>query len=210
MPRTQVDQALSHAEAVHAADPERAELIARARRFKASWFELGEALTEQKRAEGYKRWGYSSFEDYCRRELHLRRDTADKLTGSFSFLRNRAPEVLERDGHNAPIPTYQAVDFLRRAEETDAPAETLDEIRRHVFDEGTSLPKLSRIYRQVVFPSNDSADEKNRDPQRTLHQTIDRLIELLAHAKEEGTVPSTLAAEIEEPLARLARHLELQ
>ena len=100
MPRTKTDDVLAASEIQYAHDPERAELIARVRRFKASWFELGEALTEIKRSEGYKKWGHAAFEDYCKKELHLKRETADKLTGSFVFLRAKAPEVLRRDGRD--------------------------------------------------------------------------------------------------------------
>jgi hypothetical protein len=206
MPRTKTDDVLAAAEIHHAHDPERAELIARVRRFKASWFELGEALTEIKRAEGYKRWGYASFDDYCKKELHLKRDTADKLTGSFAFLRSSAPEVLRRDGRDAPIPTYQAVDFLRRAEEeSDAPAETLTELRRHVLDEGAPLPKIARLYREAVFPIDAEAQTEKR--LSTLSTTINRLVELLAHARADKLVPEALCAEVEEPLARLAAHV---
>ena len=205
--RTQTDDALAAAEAVHAGDPERADMIARVRRFKASWFELGSALTELRRTERYTQWGFSNFEDYCRRELHLKRETADKLTGSYAFLRRAAPEVLQRDGREAPIPSYQAVDFLRRAEEeSEAPPETLSEIRRQVLDEGTELPKLSRIYRQVVFPVDaDEAADKRR---QSLKQTVAKLVELLALAREDKLVPVQLCAEVEEPLSRLASALK--
>jgi hypothetical protein len=206
MPRTRTDAELEKAEAVHAQDPERAEVIARVRRFKAGWYELAEVLVELRRSERWRRWGHASFEDYCRKELHLRRDTVDKLTGSFSFLSRRAPEALRRDGRDEPIPSYQAVDFWRRAEEeAEAPAETVEEIRREVLDEGASLPRLSRVYRQVVFPVEPEEDEARRRKQ--LKQAVDRLIEQLAHARADGAVPDELCAEIEEPLARLAAHL---
>lgn len=209
MPRTKTDDALAQAEIAHAHDPERAEVIARVRRFKAGWFELGEALNEQRRSERYKQWGHATFDDYCKKELHLRKETVDKLTGSFVFLRARAPEVLHRDGRQAPIPSYQAVDFLRRAEEeSEAPAETVREIRRHVLDEGTSLPKLSRIYREVVFPTDDA--EKTERRRAGLKQAVEKLVELLAIAREEGAVPPHLAAEVEEPLARLAAHVSAE
>jgi hypothetical protein len=205
--RTKTDDALQRAEAEHAHDPERAEVIARVRRFKAGWYELAEALTEQRKSDRFRQWGYASFEDYCKRELHLRQETVDKLTGSFSFLRARAPEVLRRDGRAAPIPAYQAVDFLRRAEEeSDAPEETVREIRRHVLDEGASLPKVSRLYRQVVFPVDEEAQEEKR--RGALRAAVDRLVQLLAEAREEGSVPRELAAEIEEPLQRLTQVLE--
>lgn len=206
MPRTKTDDVLAATEIQYAHDPERAELIARVRRFKASWFELGEALTEVKRAEGYKKWGHASFEDYCRKELHLKRETAEKLTGSFAFLRTRAPEVLRRDGRDAPIPTYQAVDFLRRAEEeSDAPEETIRELRRHVLDEGTPLPKIARIYREALFPVDD--EEQNDKRLQSLSSTINRLMELMAQARADRLVPEALCAEVEEPLSRLATHL---
>jgi hypothetical protein len=204
--RTKTDQALAEAEESHAHDPERAEVIARVRRFKAGWYELAEALSEQRKSERFKRWGYTNFEDYCKRELHLRRETVDKLTGSFVFLQRKAPEVLARDGRTQPIPSYQAVDFLRRAEEeSEAPEETVREIRRHVFDEGSSLPKLSRIYREAVFPVD--ADEKVERERERLKNTIDRLFEQLIVFRNEGGASAKLAAEVEEPLARLAAHL---
>jgi hypothetical protein len=206
MPRTKTDDVLAASEIQYSHDPERAELIARVRRFKASWFELGEALTEIKRSEGYKKWGHASFEDYCKKELHLKRETADKLTGSFAFLRTKAPEVLRRDGREAPIPTYQAVDFLRRAEEeSDAPEETISEIRRHVLDEGTPLPKIARLYREAVFPLDD--EDQNEKRLQNLTSTINRLMELMAQARADKLVPEQLCAEVEEPLARLAGHL---
>src|SRR5262249_39235295 len=84
-PRSHTEAELAASEAAHAHDPERADMIARVRRFKASWFELGSALTEMRRTERFKEWGFANFEDYCRRELHLKRETADKLTGSYAF-----------------------------------------------------------------------------------------------------------------------------
>ena len=204
-PRTHTDETMAAAEAAHASDPERADMIARVRRFKASWFELGSALTEMRRTERYSQWGFANFEDYCRRELHLKRETADKLTGSYAFLRRAAPEVLERDGRQAPIPSYQAIDFWRRAEEeSDAPEATVSEIRRQVLD-GAELPKLSRVYRSVVFPLDAEAESDKR--LQTLKQTIAKLVELLALAREDRLVPTALCAEVEEPLQRLATAL---
>ena len=181
-------------------------MIARVRRFKSSWFELGEALVEVKRSDNFKRWGYGSFEDYCAKELHLKRDTAEKLTGSFAFLRNKAPDILKRDGREAPIPSYQSVDFLRRAEEeSEAPAETLTELRRHVLDEGATLPKITRLYKEALFPV--PSEEQTEKRLTSMTSTINRLMELLAHARVDKIVPESLCAEVEEPLARLAEHL---
>jgi hypothetical protein len=76
--------------------------------FKASWVELAEGLTQAKRQQRWKDWGYDSLETYARTELHLKQETVDKLTGSYSFLKRRAPSVLGRDAVSEPIPSYEA------------------------------------------------------------------------------------------------------
>jgi hypothetical protein len=201
--RTKVEEALAAAEREHADDPERADLIARARRFKASWIELAEALSEVRRNGRWKRWGHDTFDDYARRELHLRQETVDKLTGSFLFLQRRAPEVLRRDGVSAPIPSYQSVDFLRRAEEREeAPRETVAELRREVIDDGASLPTISRKYREVVFPLDES-ERAERDA-AALRAATRRLRDLLGDTR---AVPRRLATEVAAALDRLLEEL---
>src|SRR5262249_14501455 len=147
-------------EEMHEDHPERAELLRRARRFKASWIELAEALTEAKRSGRWKAWGFETFEEYAGKELHLRPETVDKLTGSYSFLQRRAPAVLSRDGLAAPVPSYQAIDFLRRAEEQGGPEEAVEAIRRKVIDEAVPLPQVAREYKDVVFPIDDKTRMK--------------------------------------------------
>jgi gas vesicle protein len=196
---TKVDEAMAEAEQAHADDPERAELLRRARRFKASWIELAEALTEVKRAASWKRWGYSSLEEYAKNELHLRQETVDKLTGSFAFLQKRAPDVLRRDGFERPIPTYQAIDFLRRAESQEgAPEEAVQEIRRQVLEEGAHLPTIAKQFKDVVFPIDD-AQRKQRDA-AAIKNVAGRLKDLLADTR---AVSKTMAKEVTSELERL-------
>jgi len=197
--RTKTDLAMAAAEEEHADDPERVELLQRARRFKASWIELAEALSNVRRSGDFKRWGYASFEDYTRLELHLRQETAEKLVGSFLFLKKRAPSVLGRDGVSSAIPSYQAVDFLRRAEESEsAPEDAVSAIRERVLEEGAALPSIVRQFRDVVFPV-DERQKKDRDAAALLN-VAKRLRELL---DETRVVPKKLAAEVAESLDRL-------
>ena len=146
MNATKIDATLAALEETHSDDPERAELLRRTRRFKSSWIELAEALTGARRANRWRDWGYGSFEEYTQKELHLRQETVDKLTGSYSFLQRRAPAVLARDGVAAPLPSYQAIDFLRRVEEKeDAPEDAVREIRRKVLDRDDIEAELSEL-----------------------------------------------------------------
>ena len=204
MQRTKTEAALADAEREHQSDPERAELLARARRFKASWIELAEALSNVKRTGHWKDWGYDSFEAYAKGELHIRQETADKLTGSYAFLKKRAPAVLSRDALNEPVPSYQAVDFLRRAEaREDAPRGAVEEIRRRVLDDAAPASTIARAYNDVVFPLDD--DQRRARDASGLKNVARRLRELLAETK---AVPRKLAGDVDGALGRLLEHLE--
>ncbi len=199
MHRTKTEAALADAEKAHADDPERAEVLRRARHFKASWVELGEVLTTLRRSGRWKAWGYDSFEAYARNELHLRQETVDKLTGCYAFLQRRAPSVLSRDVVREPIPSYQAVDFLRRAEASeDAPHEAVAEIRRRVLEEAAPVASVARAYRDVVFPI-DEGERRTRDA-AGLRNVAKRLRDLLS---ETQAVPRKLARDVTGALDRL-------
>ena len=67
------------------------------------------------------------------------------------------------------------------------------------------MTKISRIYREAIFPVD--SDEQTEKRLSGLTTTINRLIELMAQARADHIVPEALCAEVEEPLARLASHL---
>ena len=204
MDRTKTDAEMGRAESDHGSDPERAQLIACARRFKSSWIELAASLTRVRRGGQWKRWGYDTFEHYAKSELHLRQETVDKLTGSYTFLQKRAPGVLDRDGVSSPIPSYQAVDFLRRAEESEgAPEDAVGEIHRLVLEEGAPLTAIARQYRDVVFPMSDD-DRRARETQ-TLRSAATKLRDLLPETK---AVPKKLANEVAAAVERVLEALE--
>ena len=199
MHRTKTEAALAEAERAHVDDPARAELLRRARLFKASWIELAEALTRAQRERHWRRWGFDSFEAYAKTELHLKQETVDKLTGSYSFLKKRAPAVLRRDPVCEPIPSYQAVDFLRRAEDRpETPVDALEAIRHRVLTDAAPAGAVSRAYRDVVFPV-DASQRRARDV-AGLKNVAKRLRELL---DATSVVPRSLASEVSEALGKL-------
>ncbi|CAN5250609.1 hypothetical protein BH09MYX1_BH09MYX1_12770 [soil metagenome] len=201
---TKVDAQLEAAEEAHQNDPERAELIARTRRFKASWIELAEALTHVRGKATWRRFGFESFEDYTGKELKLRPETVDKLTGSFAFLQKRAPQVLTRDGIEESIPTYQAVDFLRRAEERDeAPAEVVTALRKKVLDDVVPLPTVAREFKATVFPT--TPDEQKKKDTAALKNVAGRLREILQDTRVVSKrLAGDVTASLDELLATLS------
>jgi hypothetical protein len=182
MQQTNVDRALAALEEQHADDPERASVLRLTRRFKASWLELGEALAQIKRDKSWERWGHESFDVYAKNELKLNAATVEKLTGSYMFLHKSAPEVLRRDPLEA-IPTFHAVDYLRRVEEKaeadeTIPKEAVIDVRKQILEDGVPVAKVARLYNDTLFPMSEQA--KREQSQKALKQTANKLRDMLA------------------------------
>jgi hypothetical protein len=191
-----------------ASDPDRADTLQKARAFKRTWIELAEALSRAHDKRLWEKWGFSDFDAYCRKELHLRGSTVAKLLGSYRFLETTAPRVIERartERDEAPIPSLPVVEFVQRATETGAAdAETLRSIHRVAFDEGAETPVLNRQFGKLAFPQTD---RERRDKLRgSIAQAARRLSSLVA---EDGApVPRQLAIKVEETIGELLEAIE--
>ena len=185
-------------------DAERAEALAAVRRFRSGWVELAAVLTRVKRDRSFARWGFETFEEYARGELGLRRETVEKLTGSYAFLKRRAPSMVSADAPISKVPNLRAVDFLRRAEEEgELPQRTLDHVRTLVLEEGASVQRIPREVREVVMPV--PADERVRRNIAGLRNVATRLRELVRES--EDTVPEVLAGRVERVVDDLLKAL---
>lgn len=204
---TKTDRAMEDRMVAVADDPERADTLAKARAFKRTWLELADALARVQKAGSWTRWGFESFDAYCRRELHLKQSTVAKLLGSFRFLESSAPRVLERarEQPEAPVPSIAAVEFVQRATDRGAAdEETLRTIRRVAFDEGAEAPLLTRKFREVAFPEDDG--EKGERLRGQIAGAARRLSALIA--EESAPVSKKLAIRVEETLGELLAALE--
>lgn len=132
-------------------DPEspRYKVLLAARDFKASWIALGEKLTKVRESNAFTAWGYADFETYCRRELHIKRDTANKLTRSYAFLRDHQPNVLDSKPRAHELPPLEVVDLLTRArEKAKVSDEQFEAIRRDVFAEDSPPPSRAAVVKR--------------------------------------------------------------
>lgn len=204
---TKTDRAMEDRMLAVADDPERADTLAKARAFKRTWLELAEALTRAQGKKSYERWGFTDFDSYCRKELHLRSSTVAKLLGSYRFLETSAPRVLERarapEGPG-PVPSLGAVEFVARATERGAAdADTLQTIQRVAFDEGAEPTILRKQFGDVAFPASDEdRAEKLRG------QIVGAARRLSALIAEDGSpLPRKLAIRVEETIGELLESL---
>ncbi len=206
---TKTDRKLEDKMLAAAGDPARANVIAKARSFKRSWLELAEALTKVLETGQWEGWGYKSFDAYCKNELQITPSTAAKLTGSFRFLKSKAPAIIERSHRDAGamVPDVKAVDFVQRAEERGAADETvMAEIRQMAFDEGARAPMLARRFKSVAFPVSDADTESKLLAQ--LSSTAKKLAALIA--EPNLPIPHKIAVEVEVALGMLQEALDNQ
>jgi hypothetical protein len=103
------------------------------------------------------------------------------------------------------VPSYQAIDFLRRAEQSEAPREVVRELYNKVMEENTSLPKLRKAYEAEVFPLTP-ADKKAREV-TGLRNVGGRLLSLI---QESENVSSRLKGRVAEALEELLSALQEQ
>lgn len=192
-------------------DPLRADTLQKARAFKRTWLELAEALTKVQAGRSWEQWGFTDFDAYCRKELHLRGSTVAKLLGSYRFLETSAPRVIERarstgfENFETPIPSLPAVEFVQKAtERAAADPETIETIKRVAFDEGVDAPLLAKKFKEIAFPETDR--DKREKLRSNIAQTARKLSSLIA---EQGSpVPTKLAIRVEEIVGELLESIE--
>lgn len=204
---TKTDRAMEDKMLAFAGDAERVDVLSKARAFKRTWIELAEALTTVYDRNSFERWGYEDFNTYCRKELHLKTGTVQKLLGSFRFLQTKAPRVIERARAEPqrPVPSLKAVEFVSKAAERGAAdGNAMREIQRAAFDEGLEAPMLSRRFKEIAFPIDES--ERRNKLKSQLTSTARRLANLIA--EPELPVPSDVAVAVEEALGQLMNALD--
>jgi hypothetical protein len=128
-----------------AADGLRHAVLLSARRFKSTWVELGKLLTQVRDQALFDGWGYPSFEAYCLAELRIRKQTALKLTRSFSFLDKHEPQALERPELREAAPPFEVVEVLAGAEERgQLSAQDYRSVRDAIWNPDRPVSELKR------------------------------------------------------------------
>jgi len=205
---TKTDRQMEDQMLAVSSDPVRADTLQKARAFKRTWLELAEALNRANDKNLWQQWGFSDFDAYCRKELHLKGSTVQKLLGSYRFLETSAPRVIERartDHFEAPIPSIATVEFVEKAtREGHADEETMRTIHRSAFEEGVEKGVLAKKFGDLVFPQTD------RDRKEKLRASIAAAARRLSSliAEDGAPVPKALAIRVEELVGELLEKIE--
>lgn len=183
----------------------RYQALATARRFKSSWVELGEKLLQIQKTGQFRDWGYESFEDYCSREIRIKKPTAQKLTLAYRYLEKDEPELLVRQTELKPLPDYRSVELLRQAREDKAFSEAeYADLRRAVIDDERSHPTVLKRFREVAAARDDSPT----DPALPLKNALSAARRLETALRSVANLPHEIPEGIGEIVGLLEERLE--
>lgn len=179
-----------------------------ARNFKTSWIELGNYLQAVFQEKHYKRWGYTSFESYCSREIAIKTTTALKLLRSYYFLESEEPaflkERLSSTEKVVALPSVDSVDILRRARNRqNLDADDYRSLRDSVLEKGEEPKEVRYKLKNILEAYAGGESEEEEKKRRTA--TINRCLGVLRTIKREieisGVLPRRIAKEIDRLVA---------
>lgn len=180
----------------------RYQVLTTARQFKSSWVELGEQLIKVKNEGEFQGWGYESFDDYCSKEIRIRKETARKLTLAYRYLEQEEPALLASERRLQPLPDYRAIDLLRQArEEQQFSADEYDLLRESVIEQERSLPTVQKQFREVAQMHNPP----EIDPLKQLRSTLTTARRLESQLEELPQAPTQYVQSLHEMMTELAR-----
>ncbi len=138
-------------------------LVDSARDFKSNWVTFGELLTKVASEKTYVEWGYKHFEDYCKDEIKIKKNTAIKLTNAYFFITSEDPDIFNHSRMQSGL-DLDTVNILQKAKnDENCSAEVYDELKDSALEKGHSGPTLARKFRKLTKVENDDAIKEFHD-----------------------------------------------
>ncbi len=180
----------------------RRQVLEGARRFKAAWVEFARLLSEVRRGELWRGWGYPSFDRYCAGELFIRKATAEKLAASYGFLERHEPSLAKGLG-DEKAPPFEVIEVLSRAEAAGRlSADGWRELRDEVFDRAPTRAAVTRALAEKYGPEPKPSSPPRGERLARLAGAARRVAEGCA---AEGSIPKAVASRAEELAGELER-----
>ncbi len=165
--------------------------------FKGSWIELASHLKKVEEGELWTDWDYSSFNNYCKKELQLSRGELRKLREGYAWLETEAPELIEQaaqadgahgdaDEARRPVPDIETVDQLARGyreyERERIPRDTYQELKQAALRGERSSYQLRREFKDAV--PEHLRERKPLNPRKHLKRALNSLEKALAEIEQ--------------------------
>jgi len=181
-------------------------ILESAKNFKTSWIELGRSLYSAWKDKLYKDWGFSTFDLYTAKEIGIKKPTAMKLLRSYYFLEKEEPAYLK-----ANLPTYEAVDLLRKAKDKKTlDSQDYSKLKKEIFEDGKDVQAVKRDLTTLIRQREELEPEEAYKKKRTA--TLRRFIGSLKALKQEAEIskllPISLIKEAQELIRKIEKEIE--
>lgn len=195
-------------------DPEtyRYHVLDTCRRFKNSWIELGQSLFSVQRDKLYREWKFLTFEDYCAKELGIKKPTAFKLIKSYSFLETEEPEYIRKsqeqagEGDSGKFADLDSVNLLRLAKSSKKlEPPQYDRIRKKVLEDAQEPAEVRKELRMLSETSGKAPEEVRADRRIRF---LKGLVRALEEARNEGIANKFLPAAVLGQLESLSEKVQ--
>ena len=186
-----------------------------AKRYKASWIELGQYLFSIYKDKHFRNWNYLSFETYCAKELGIKQTTASKLIKSYEFLEKEEPRITSptyaEEAPPAKVPNYESVNLLRLARENKKiTAQEFSDLRESVLEKAREPKEVRAEVKKILErkEDKDSLELKQSRRRASIKRVITMLNALKADLESEHAVPNYLLKQMADLAHKLADQIE--
>ena len=182
-----------------------------AKKFKANWIDLGRVMYSIWKDKMYRNWGYQTFEAYTRKEIGIRKQTSLKLLRSYCFLEKEESRYLKDQSFDSPeaaaVPTYEAVDVLRRAKNNKfLDSSDYVKLRKNVLQDGKEVKEVRRDLTALMRQRQELEPEEAWAQKKEIH--IKRLLSTLKSLKKESESLKVLPGSVLSDIAHLIERLD--
>jgi hypothetical protein len=189
----------------------RAHIAQHAKNFKLSWVQLGQGLYSVWRDKLYISWGFEKFEDYCVRELGLKKPLALKLVKTYFFVEQDEPVYLKKEfaenRETAVIPGYESLDVLRLARaRKELTREDYTKLRKDIFEKGREASLVRKDLTAIIKERKKIDPEQAREARH--EQSVRRLMAALRSFRKDMETLKLAEPDIIEEAEELLKRLE--
>jgi hypothetical protein len=189
----------------------RTHIARHAKDFKLSWVQLAQGLYGVWRDKLYQVWEFEKFEDYCTKELGLKKPLALKLVKTYFFVEQEEPVYLKKEfaetRETANIPGYEGLDVLRLARShKELTREDYTKLRKDVFEKGREASSVRKDLTAIIKERRAVDPKQEREDRH--RQSVRRLVAALKSFKKDMETLKLASPEIVEEAQVLLNRLE--
>ena len=197
-PKTYAEKDIEQTMQAVAGDSFREGVLATAHKFKSGWVELAEVLNKVNTSGQYEAWGYKSLEQYCLKELHIRRATVAKLIGNYNLISRHEPKLLEKDAIGQ-FHEYDSIrPLLQAREDGQIDDELYNKLKEGALNKGYTA---ATVQRKLKESSDDTPESRAAAIRKRIKQLVHSIRTLLQF---QGTVSD----DVNQALQVLESHAE--